>query len=108
MPVFLERYVLPILVAFVIGVCVFNPWKWDLHQRISLFLGMTFLAYFFAYTSHRSKPQTTANTATTQAIESPQRTGDATANGNHSIANTGNGNTIDQSSPPEKKPPNKE
>ena len=37
----------------------------------------------------------------------PQKTGNATANGDQSIANTGNGNTID-SSPPEKKPPKKE
>ena len=37
----------------------------------------------------------------------PQISGPATA-GNGSIANTGGGNTINQSSPPEKKPPKKE
>jgi hypothetical protein len=57
MPVFLERFVLRILVALAVGVCVFNPWKWDWNQRISLFLGVVCLAYFFAYTSHRSKSQ---------------------------------------------------
>jgi hypothetical protein len=85
MPVFLERYVLPILVALVVGVCVFNPWKWDWHQRISLFLGVTFLAYFFSYTSHRSKKETPAS-ATGLAIEAPaqvnQEAGDCSANAN--------------------------
>ena len=38
MPVFLERYVLPILVTLTVGVCVFNPWKWDWNQRISFLL----------------------------------------------------------------------
>jgi hypothetical protein len=89
-----------------VGVCVFNPWKWDWHQRISLLLGMACLAYFFAYTSHRSKSEAAHTAAPT--IEVPKTTGDATANGNQSIANTGNGNTINQSSPPEKKPPKKE
>lgn len=36
-----------------------------------------------------------------------QISGPATA-GDNSVANTGNGNTVDQSSPPEKKPPKKE
>jgi hypothetical protein len=101
-PVFLERFVLPILATLAVGVCVFNPWKWDWNQRISLFLGVAFFAYFFAYTSHHSKGKMTNSTA--PVIEAPHKTGDATATGDHSVANTGNGNTINESSPPEKKP----
>jgi hypothetical protein len=106
MPIFLERFILPILATLVTGVCVFNPWKWDWHQRVSLFLGVACLAYFFAYTSFRSRPEATRTAV--PAIDAPQKTGDATATGPNSVANTGNGNTINQSPPPENKPPKKE
>jgi hypothetical protein len=56
MPIFLERFVLPLLVAVVMGVCVFNPWKWDWHQRISLSVAAIAVAYFVGYTLTKSKP----------------------------------------------------
>jgi membrane protein implicated in regulation of membrane protease activity len=109
MPIFLERFVLPILAALVTGICLLNPWKWDWQQRFSLFLGVVFLAYFFAYTSYRSKPATAqvpAPQTPAPVIVSTQKTGDATANGDNSTANTGNGNTItvNNLSHPGKKP----
>jgi hypothetical protein len=74
MPVFLERYVLPILVTLTVGVCVFNPWKWDWHQRISFLLGVAFLAYFFSYTSHHSKATSQSSGAAMSAVPSVNTT----------------------------------
>ena len=71
MPVFLERYVLPILVTLTVGVCVFNPWKWDWNQRISFLLGVACLAYFFSYTSHHSKEQATTSQPATSTSAAP-------------------------------------
>jgi len=101
-PIFIERFLLPILATLVTGVCLFNPWKWDWHQRISLFLGVAFLVYFFAYTSFRSKSAATA----LPTIESPQKSGNAITGGDKSPAVSGNGNSItyDDSSHLDKKP----
>jgi hypothetical protein len=56
MPIFLERFILPLLLAVVMGVCVFNPWKWDLHQRISLSVAAIALAYFVSHSLTKGKP----------------------------------------------------
>ena len=101
MPVFIERFVLPILAAIVMGVCVLNPWKWDWNQRISLILSMIFLAYFFAYTSYYSGSETTkipAVPATTRI------SGDARTTGDNSPANTGDGNSFQSDQKPKPSP----
>jgi hypothetical protein len=99
MPVFIERFVLPILATVVMGVCAYNPWKWDLRQRISLGLAAILLAYFFAHTSYQSTSK--AAQATARA-----KSGGASTSGNNSPAITGDGNntTYDQSSAAENKP----
>jgi hypothetical protein len=106
MPIFVERFVLTILAFVVTGVCFLNPWKWDWQQRWSLFLGVTFIAYFAAYTSYRS---TTSPAAT--VVQTP-KSGDAHTSGPNSPAVTGGGNNIqyDGSSHPERKvdPPQKD
>jgi membrane protein implicated in regulation of membrane protease activity len=60
MPVFLERFVLPILAASVITVILLNPFKWDWQQRLSLFLGVFFVSYFFAYTTYKVRQSTSS------------------------------------------------
>src|ERR1039458_1988835 len=107
MPIFLQRFVLPILAFLVTGICLLNPWKWDWQQRLSLCLGVIFLAYFFAYTSFRGQPATVQIPA--PVVEPSQKTGNAATSGDNSPAVTGNGNNIqyDQSSHPEKKPEKK-
>jgi hypothetical protein len=102
MPVFLERFVLPILAAIVMGVCMLNPWKWDWNQRISLGLSMIFLAYFFAYTSYQSKSET----AKTPAVpaQAPRISGDARTSGDNSPANTGDGNNFQSGQKPKPSP----
>jgi hypothetical protein len=97
MPVFLERFVLPVLATAVITVIWLNPFKWDWQQRISLFVGVVFLAYFFGYTSYRS----------TRIAASPLNTGDAITSAPNSPAVTGDRNNIQYSQPsppPEGKP----
>jgi hypothetical protein len=49
-PIFLERFVLPMLAAGVIAVIVLNPFKFDWHQRAGLLLVVVGLAYFAART----------------------------------------------------------
>jgi amino acid permease len=109
MPVYLERFVLPILVALAVGVCVFNPWKWDWNQRISVFLGVACFAYFFAYTSYHSKlqvgtdtsqfPAATTNAPSTNSTNGPQSP--VMPNNNGSV-------TINSDDSKPKKPPQKD
>jgi|HubBroStandDraft_4_1064222.scaffolds.fasta_scaffold05398_8 phosphoglycerol transferase MdoB-like AlkP superfamily enzyme len=95
-PVFLEKFVLPVLAASVVAVIVINPLKWDWRQRIALFMGVLFLAYFVAYTLYRSTPKETPTPVT---VETP-KTGNATTSGANSPANTGNGNNFNNDQPP--------
>lgn len=55
MPVFLERFVIPILATSVMTVIVLNPFKWDWIQRTTLGLGIGFVAFFFAYTDYKAR-----------------------------------------------------
>jgi len=48
MPLFIERFVLPVLATVVMGVCAYNPWRWGWQPRVSLGLAAILLAYFFA------------------------------------------------------------
>jgi hypothetical protein len=107
MPVFLERFVLPILVALVVGVCLFNPWKWDWHQRGSLFVGVVFLAYFFAYTSYHGKAQVPSGQASTAATTSAAPSVNTTTGPQSPIMpnNSGNVKISNDDSKPKEPPP---
>jgi hypothetical protein len=70
MPVYLERFVIPILAASVITIILLNPFKWDAQQRITLFFGVSFLAYFFAYTSYKTRQESSAPAISQQATDS--------------------------------------
>ena len=116
-PIFLERFVLPVLAATVIAVIVLNPFKLDWQQRISLLAGVLALAYFAGYTLHKGKSEPTPAThasvpAATAPAEASKASGDAKTSGSQSPAVTGDGNNIkyDDSSHPEKttEPPKKE
>lgn len=104
MTVFVERFLLGICVAAFYGIVVINTMSLNVHQRIGLGMVLVGAAYFFGHTTYKKPEPHPAPSTLVQPSAAP-KTGDATANGDHSIANTGNGNTIDQASPPEKKPP---
>ena len=62
MPIFLERFVLPVLATSVIGVIVLNPFKLDWQLRASLAIGVVAIAYFVGYTVHKkNRTQKTAS-----------------------------------------------
>jgi hypothetical protein len=65
-PIFLEKFVLPVLAAGVIAVIVLNPFKIDGHLRAALLLIVIGLAYFVARTiqlgSRPPQPLTPAST----------------------------------------------
>jgi len=107
MPVFIQRFILPILAFVVTGICLLNPWKWDWRQRISLFVAVSSFAYFFAYTSYRSSAGTTKTAAPPAQLQ--HKTGDAGTSGDQSPAVTGDKNSVqyDQPSPPKNNKPAK-
>ncbi len=98
-PIFLERFVLPILAAL-IGVIVINTIKLDLQQRVSLSLCVVCLAYFVSHSIQKSK----VSTVEPAIVQPVAPTGDAVTNGDQSVANTGNGNTIVVNPPAAKTP----
>jgi hypothetical protein len=54
-PIFIERFVLPVFVALVIGLAVTNPMGFDFQQRVSGALGLICFAYFLGHTIHKQK-----------------------------------------------------
>jgi hypothetical protein len=49
-PIFLERFLLPILTAIMTGIILLNPFKFDMQQRFALGFCVVGLAYFVAHT----------------------------------------------------------
>lgn len=62
MPLWVERYILPILTAVVVGLVILNPLKLDWPQRISLLIAVSATAYFLAHTIHNPKASSAAST----------------------------------------------
>lgn len=91
MPIFLERFVLPILAAF-IGIIVINSIKLDLQQRMSLSICVICLAYFVSHTLQRNKPSTIGPPPL--VVQGAHQAGVAATSGDNSPAVTGNGNAI--------------
>jgi hypothetical protein len=89
-PIFLERFVLPMLSAGVIAVIVLNPLKFDRYQRAGLLLVAFGLACFAARTVQLENrpPQPPQG-------DGPTATGAVTVSGNCNGANTGNGGKVD-------------
>src|SRR5271168_3170282 len=54
-PLWLERFILPICAAVVFGVVILNPLKLDWQQRLALFIAISAFAYFLAHTIHKPK-----------------------------------------------------
>jgi hypothetical protein len=104
MPVFLERFVLPILATLVVAVIFLNPLKFDRQQQLSLLLAVVGIAYFVGHTLHKNKALAPAPTAASAPAQPPKKSGDATTSGPDSPAITGDGNTVNSNqSPPPKK-----
>ena len=78
MPVFFERFVLPILATLVVGVILLNPFKLDRQQQLSLFLAVVCFAYFVGYTLHKNKALAPAHTAASAQAEPSKGSGNAT------------------------------
>lgn len=89
---FVERFVLPILVAIMTAIIGINPWKLDLRQRISLGICVLSLAYFVTHSL--GKKTTYDIPVPKQAVEAPRLSGDAQSSGSQSPAVTGDGNNV--------------
>lgn len=103
---FIERFLIVVCATAFYGLIINNTMGLDIHQRISLGIVLVGAAYFLGHTAHKgNRPAPITITAPKDA---PTVSGNASSGGDHSVANTGNGNTIKQSSPPAKEPPKKE
>jgi hypothetical protein len=89
-PVFLERFVLPLLATTLIGVIVINPLKFDGTQQITLAIAIVALAFFVGHTVHKTNRQPAVKES---VIRTPPSRSAATS-GDKSPANSGDGNTF--------------
>ena len=55
MPLWIERYLIPICAVIVFGLVILNPLKFDWQQRLSLLIAISVFAYFLAHTVHKPK-----------------------------------------------------
>jgi hypothetical protein len=75
-PIFLERFILPVFAAVVVLLALTNPMKFDTTQRITGVLALLFAAYFVAHTAHKhgkSAPNVSDDTSISKP-EVPQQT----------------------------------
>lgn len=101
MPIFIERFLLPLFVTVIVVFIFNNLYKFDWHQIISLGVGILTIAYFASYTLHKSSLEKEAS-ETAVAAAPPQRSGappspapiSQTTKGNNSPIVQGNGNSV--------------
>ncbi len=75
-PIWLERYLLPVCAAASIGIIVLNPMNFDWTQRITLGVAIVAVSYFAAHTLHKQRSvqlpqQPPANRASPPAQQAP-------------------------------------
>ena len=63
MPGFVEKYVLPLLIALAAAVVVQVLAKWNLQSRVALFIGVTALAYLLCHRLQLGNEATGSGTA---------------------------------------------
>ena len=119
-PVFLEKFILPVLATAVTAVVILNPMKFDIQSRFALAIGVIAFAYLASHQIHlrneaiRLGPlpqgQTSGGVSVPNQAVPPSVTN--TTSGPKSPITTGNGNNLDyRESTSEKKstvPPKKE
>jgi hypothetical protein len=96
-PVFLEKFVLPVLAASIIAIIVLNPFNLDRQQRISLLIGVLAIAYFVGYSLYKGSAAKTTITPPSPPTINQSSTDSACSN-----VVTGGSATIDCS--PNKEP----
>lgn len=67
-PLWVERYLIPICAAIVFGIVILNPLKFDWQQRAALLVAVSAFAYFLAHTVHKSKSSSNQATLTDPRI----------------------------------------
>ena len=65
-PVFGEKFVLPVLAAAVMAIVILNPMKWDWQSRLALFIGITAFAFLLSHQIHLRNEAIRTGTAPTQ------------------------------------------
>jgi hypothetical protein len=104
-PVFLEKFLLPVLVTVGSAILVVNPMKFDWQSRISLFVGLLAIGYFVSHQLHLRNEALRAGTPPPSSSASPiQISGPASTSGDQSPAITGDGNKTQYSKPVKEEP----
>jgi hypothetical protein len=73
-PVFLEKYVLPVLATVTTALVFMNPMKFDWSSRIALFIGVLAIAYLLSHQLHLRNEAIRTGTAPTNAAAGTQPT----------------------------------
>jgi hypothetical protein len=105
MPIFLEKFVLPILATAVTSILIINPMKFDWKSRISLFVAIVAFGYFVSHQLHLRNEairRTTEVQSGQVSSESGRTSGPASTHGDNSPANTGDNNKFEYNNPPKK------
>jgi hypothetical protein len=109
-PVFLERFIAPVLAIIAGAVILYNPLKYDWRQRISLLVAIFAVAYFVSHSLHvrneaiRTGSAGQASQSSSSPVDGqgkPRISGDATTYGNDSPAVTGDHNQVTYGEPQE-------
>jgi len=66
-PVFGEKFVLPVLATAVMAIVILNPMKWDWQSRLALFVGITAFAFLLSHQIHLRNEAIRTGTAPTPA-----------------------------------------
>jgi hypothetical protein len=71
-PVFSEKFLLPVLAALVGGVVILNPMKWDWQSRVALFVAIAAFAFLLSHQLHlRNEAIRTGSAPTTATPPMP-------------------------------------
>lgn len=99
MPVFGEKFVLPVLATVVTAIALLNPMKWDWQSRVALFVGATALAYLLSHQIHLRNEAIRTGNAPASTSPTPNA-GPVSVSGDCNAVNTGNGGKADVNCPP--------
>jgi hypothetical protein len=105
-PVFGEKFILPVLATMVTAVVLLNPMKWDWQSRAALFIGVTAIAFLLSHQIHMRNEAIRTGTATsgTNQTQPAHLSGPASTSGDCSPAITGDANKVNAGCEPSSQP----
>lgn len=97
-PIFFEKYVLPVLATITTGVVLLNPMKFDWPSRISLFVGVLAFAFLLSHQLHLRNEAIRTGTAPAPKPVEPPSPGETAPSNPPPSRSTQHPRTVQQSS----------